>query len=198
MSNEVRRVKIAAYQKPKKGNYYCGDSYYYKETDKSFVCAIADGLGSGELAKESSQAVMDVIEDFPDLSIEALIKKCNEALMSKRGVVLGILKIDFPTETYSYSSIGNIGIMTVTSEGRKKRNIPLAGYLTGYPKKMRVVYGKLERGLVFIMFSDGVNERQLSSKLFHDFNVDRIVKQYENENGDVRDDDTTLIAMKYD
>ncbi|MBM7554401.1 PP2C family serine/threonine-protein phosphatase [Thalassobacillus pellis] len=198
MSESNDRLQISVYQKPKKGNYYCGDSYYYKETDKSFVCALADGLGSGELAKISSQAVMDIIEEFPDLDIESLIKKCNEALLSKRGVVLGILKIDFSSNTYSYSSIGNIGIMTVTSEGKKKRNIPLAGYLSGYPRKLRVVHGKLEPGLVFIMFSDGVNERQLSLKLFHDFDVRRIIEQYDIENGGARDDDTTLIAMKYD
>ncbi|MFG6150405.1 PP2C family serine/threonine-protein phosphatase [Halobacillus sp. B23F22_1] len=197
MESELSKVAVSIYQKAKKGNYYCGDSYYYKETDKEFVCALADGLGSGELASDSSQAVMDMIEKYPDLSIESIIKKCNEALLGKRGVVLGILKIDFYQNTYSYSSIGNIGVITIDREGHRSRNIPLAGYLAGYPRKLRVSHGKAEEGMVFLMFSDGVHDRKLSAKHTSTRNVKVITEQYKEFYGESRDDDTTLIALKY-
>ncbi|GGF33112.1 phosphoserine phosphatase RsbX [Halobacillus andaensis] len=197
MEADLSKVAVSIYQKAKKGNYYCGDSYYYKETDKEFVCALADGLGSGELARDSSQAVMDVIEKYPDLSIESIIKKCNDALLGKRGVVLGILKIDFHQNTYSYSSIGNIGVITIDREGHRSRNIPLAGYLAGYPRKLRVSRGKAEEGMVFLMFSDGVQDRKLSAKHTSTRNVKLITEQYKEFYGHSRDDDTTLIALKY-
>ncbi|MGP4062753.1 SpoIIE family protein phosphatase [Halobacillus sp. H74] len=197
MENENTRVNLSVFQKSKKGNYYCGDSYFYKETEEAFLCALADGLGSGEMAMESSQAVMDVIEENPVLTIEALVKKCNEVLVGKRGVVLGILRIDFKTHTYSYSSIGNIGVITVEPDGKRNRNIPLAGYLSGYPRSLRVTRGNVQNGMVFLMFSDGVNDRRLSSKLTQTKNVRLITEQYKELYGQTRDDDTTLIAMEY-
>src|SRR5690625_4795430 len=119
-----RKVQVAVYQKAKSNNYYCGDSYFYTETENEFVCALADGLGSGEFAKESSQAVIDIIRNNINATVEQLVKKSNEQLVGKRGVVLGILKINFEAQSYSFSSIGNIGIMTITNCKKKKRNIP--------------------------------------------------------------------------
>ncbi|MEC3882463.1 PP2C family serine/threonine-protein phosphatase [Halobacillus sp. HZG1] len=190
-------MDLSIFQKAKKGNYYCGDSYFYKETDDAFLCALADGLGSGEMARESSKAVMEVIEEHPDLTLEALIKKCNEVLVGKRGVVLGILRIDFDNRTYSYSSIGNIGVITVDPDGKRNRNIPLAGYLSGYPRKLRISRGTVQKGMIFLMFSDGVNDRRLSSNLTHSKNVEQITQQYKELYGQSRDDDITLIAMAY-
>ena len=67
-----------------------------------FICALADGLGSGEFAKDSADAVMEEIENYADESIETIVKKCNEVLVKKRGVVLGIIKLDFTTKIYFY------------------------------------------------------------------------------------------------
>ncbi|RWZ52384.1 indirect negative regulator of sigma-B activity [Halobacillus fulvus] len=190
-------MNLAVYQKSKKGNYYCGDSYFYNETEDTFLCAIADGLGSGELAFESSKAVMNVIEHNPEATIETLVKKCNDALSGKRGVVLGLLRVDFNRRTYSYSSIGNIGVIIIDAEGKKKRNIPLAGYLAGYPKKLRVTKGDLQKGMKFLMFSDGVMDRRLPSSLTSSKGVEHIIDNYKELYGKSRDDDTTLIAMEY-
>ncbi|WP_373562398.1 SpoIIE family protein phosphatase [Halobacillus litoralis] len=197
MEKGNERVELSVFQKAKKGNYYCGDSYFYRETDDAFLCALADGLGSGEMAMESSKAVMEIIEDHPSLSVEALVKKCNEVLVGKRGVVLGILKIDYSGMTYSYSSIGNIGVITVDPDGTRHRNIPLAGYLSGYSRSLRVTHGKIQKGMIFLMFSDGVNDRRLSAKLTHVRNAEEITTLYKNLYGQNREDDTTLIAMVY-
>ncbi|MFQ3545174.1 SpoIIE family protein phosphatase [Halobacillus rhizosphaerae] len=197
MLDELNHLSISVYQQAKKGNYYCGDSYFYKETGEAFVCAVADGLGSGEMAHESSKAVMEMVEKYPDLTIESLVHKCNEALVGKRGVVLGILRIDLIAETYSYSSIGNIGVITLDNDGTRGRNIPLAGYLAGYPKKLRVTRGKVHPGMIFMMFSDGVVDRNLSAKHTRTQNVKVITEQYKELYGQARDDDTTLIAIQY-
>ncbi|MEC5424708.1 protein phosphatase 2C domain-containing protein [Virgibacillus sp. C22-A2] len=194
----VKKVKVSVFQKPKKGNYYCGDSYYFTESDSGFLCAIADGLGSGEYAKESSQIVIDIIKNNVNSTVEQLIKMCNEQLFKKRGVVLGILKLNFHSQMYSYSSIGNIGVLTVVKGQKKKRSIPNGGYLAGYPKKFKVVHDKLEPETNFIMFSDGVSDKDLSQRYFLNKDVDSVIKAFEYMSEQVRDDDTTLIALRYD
>jgi phosphoserine phosphatase RsbX len=191
-------VDVSVFQKAKKGKYHCGDSYFYKETEKEFVCAIADGLGSGEFAKESSQIVIDIIRDNSSTRIENLIEKCNEQLQGKRGVVLGVLKIDFMSGTYSFSSIGNICIMTISDDKKRKRNIPNAGYLAGYHRPFKVVQETLDDKMNFVMFSDGVSDKELSKKYLTNQDVTTITKTFEYISEPDRDDDTTLIAIRYD
>lgn len=193
----MNRTDISIYQKAKKGNYYCGDSYYYNETEDDLICAIADGLGSGEQARESSQIVMDIIKENSYVSVEQLVKRCNKKLFGKRGVVLGFLKMDFTSKMYTFTSIGNIGIVTINKDNKKQRNIPNSGFLAGYPRTLKVKQGKLENGMVFIMFSDGVKDSDLSAKYFMSKDVEKITEMYSAITEEKRDDDTTLIVMKY-
>lgn len=192
------KVHVSVFQKAKKGNAFCGDSYFYIETDHHFICALADGLGSGEYARESSQAVINIIKENNHVNVEELVQKANQILSGKRGVVLGILKIDFNAEVYSFSSIGNIGIMTVTKDRKRVRNIPNSGYLAGYKRSIKVVNYKLKKGTNFIMFSDGVKDKELSQCFFINTSVDSITRTYEQTTDKNRQDDTTLIAMRYE
>lgn len=190
-------VHISVYQKAKVGNYYCGDSYYYTETNEGFLCVVADGLGSGEVAKESSQAVIDTIKEHPNATGDALVKLLNHALIGKRGVVLGILRLDYHEQVYSYTSIGNIGLMTIDQATLKKRNIPISGYLGVYPRKMKEVRDRLEAGTLFAVFSDGVHAKELSHVLFQLDDVHDVTDQFHDRMAHKREDDTTLVVLKY-
>ncbi|HLR08971.1 MAG TPA: SpoIIE family protein phosphatase [Bacillota bacterium] len=190
-------VDVAVYQKAKGQNCLCGDSYFYQESEEGFICALADGLGSGQYAKESADIVIDVIKQNTNASVKDLVKQCNQQLYGKRGVVLGILKFDFIAEKYTFSSIGNISILTIAHEQKKKRNIPNAGYLAGYHRSFKVEQQRLEPGMRFILFSDGVTDEDLSESFYVHRDTDLIVEHFAEICGDDRDDDTTLIAIKY-
>lgn len=192
------KVDVAVFQKAKKGNYHCGDSYLYIETEDEFICAIADGLGSGEYALESSQITINIIRNNITATVEQLVEKCNKELLGKRGVVLGILKLHFPTETYSFSSIGNIGVMTIVNGKKKKRNIPSSGYLAGYKRPFKVIREKLLPKMNFILFSDGVSDSELSQKYFLHSDVNDVINAYKTQSAKEREDDTTLIVIKYE
>lgn len=199
MSTKQNNVDVAIFQKAKKGQYYCGDSYFYTETENEFVCALVDGLGSGEFAKESSQIVIDIIKNNIHTTVDQLIKKSNQQLTGKRGAVIGILKMEFHSRRYSFSSIGNIGVLTITENGKKKRNIPNAGYLAGYHRPFKVVTDRLEPEMNLIMFSDGVSDNDLSQHFLLNKDVNQVTNAYANHvNGEVRKDDTTLIAIRYE
>jgi phosphoserine phosphatase RsbX len=194
----MNRINVSVFQQAKDGNVECGDSYYYLETEHGFLCALADGLGSGEFAKESSKIVIDTIKENIYDSVEQLIKKCNEKLVGKRGSVLALLKINYETKVYSISSIGNVGVMTVTGENEKKRSIPNAGYLAGYKTKLKLIQEPLENEMNFILFTDGVTNRDLSESYFYDKDVERITKSFALKSNRPRKDDTTLIAIRYE
>ncbi|MBU5595715.1 SpoIIE family protein phosphatase [Amphibacillus sp. MSJ-3] len=195
--NETDLVKVSVYQKEKEGNFCCGDSYYYYQDDDFFLCALADGLGSGELARESSQVVMDVIKTNPLMTTSEIISLSNQALVGKRGVVLGILKLDLRNHQYTYASIGNIGLMTITSEGIKNRNIPMPGYLGVYPRQAKEIRGIFNKNMSFVLFSDGVTPKDLTHNLFKKQNVTEITDAFAEQMGQNREDDTTLIVIKF-
>ncbi|PWU68074.1 SpoIIE family protein phosphatase [Gracilibacillus dipsosauri] len=192
-----QQVEVSVFQKAKDDNYYCGDSYFYKEVDGTFICALADGLGSGKYANESSQLVVDIIREYSTLPLKLIMKKCNESLFGKRGVVLGILQIDLETQEYAYTSIGNIGLMTITADSIKKRTIPQAGYLSGYERPVKIVKDRVEDGMIFVMFSDGVTSKEISNSYFLHKEVNHITDTFAYLYQNKLNDDTTLIAMKF-
>ncbi|GIO27109.1 SpoIIE family protein phosphatase [Ornithinibacillus bavariensis] len=194
----MNRINVSVFQQAKDGNSECGDSYYYLETKHGFICALADGLGSGEFAKESSKIVIDTIKENNSDSVEQIIVKCNEKLLGKRGSVLALLKINYEMESYSISSIGNVGVMTVTGENEKKRSIPTAGYLAGYHTKIKLIHEPLEDEMNFILYTDGVTNKDLSESYFFDKDVERITQTFELKSNRPRKDDTTLIAIRYE
>ncbi len=192
-------MEVATYNEAKKGNYYSGDSYFYVELEDFFICVLADGLGSGELAKASSETVINVVKENLTDSLDVLLNKCNEVFFGNelRGCVIGLLKVDYKRQTYSYVSFGNIGIIIVSHEGKKKRNIPVSGYLSGIPIKTNVHSGELHPNTVFFMFSDGVNERQLTKEFYNHKSMPLTIEWYALQQKLSLEDDTSLIAMKY-
>ncbi|PKR77002.1 indirect negative regulator of sigma-B activity [Halalkalibacillus sediminis] len=199
MIDRKDHMEVATFQKPKKGNYYSGDRFFYLENKNYFIGALADGLGSGEMAKASADVAMDVIQENHHQSLEVIFDKCNEALIGTelRGCVLSIIKLDFTTNTYCYASVGNIGVITLFNDGKKHRSIPVSGYLSGIKRKVKVHEHPLKENTVFFLFSDGVNERTLTKDFYSHQSMQLTVDWYENQLGDYMDDDTTLVAMKY-
>ncbi|WP_163971707.1 SpoIIE family protein phosphatase [Oceanobacillus halotolerans] len=197
MSIDWKKMEVAIFQQAKKGNHQCGDSYFYTETENEFICALADGLGSGDYAKESSRSVIDTIQQNAQAPVEQIIKCSNKNLHGKRGAVLGILKIDFSKKEFTFSSIGNIGVMTITADEKKQRIIPNAGYLAGYASPYKTTTEKLKPNMRFFMFSDGVTDRDLHQPFFSNRKVSEITKSFAYMTESSRTDDTTLIAMRY-
>lgn len=197
MSTATEKVEVAVYQKAKKGNSCCGDGYFYHEIDNKFVCALADGLGSGKYAEESAQTVIDVVKKNLHLSDKELAKLCTKRLVGQRGVVLGILIFDYDTEYFRFLSIGNIGLRTITSDKKKNRNIPNQGYLGGYQRDFKTMKEKLEPNMKFILFTDGVSDSELALDYYLYSNVKQIIGTFQNLIEEPREDDTTLIAINY-
>lgn len=197
MSFLSEKIEIAVYQKEKKGNSCCGDSYFYHDDGKTFVCALADGLGSGEYAMESSQTVINVVKENAHLPEKELARLCTQKLAGQRGVVVGILIINYDEQSFKFLSIGNIGLRTITSDFKKNRNIPNRGYLGGFQREFSVMKAKVEPNMKFILFTDGVTDEEISVDYFLYSNVDKIINTYKSVIDEPREDDTTLIALNY-
>ncbi|AIY04408.1 phosphoserine phosphatase [Planococcus sp. PAMC 21323] len=150
----------------KKGNYESGDSYHTVLTDDYFICSVADGLGSGPIARESSQVIPQILREYHHETVDQLMQRFNELMIHKRGAAVAIFKVDFNNKTLEYSCVGNIRFYLY----RKTKDeiiypLPVMGYLSGRPQKLRTqLYTYMENDL-FLIHSDGVDLRNPKSMM---------------------------------
>lgn len=168
----TEKICAVAFQIEKQGNHICGDSFYMSATDDYFIAAIADGLGSGDAAKESSQAICRVVEDYQKEDVTKIFTYCNEIMKNKRGATVSIFKADFRLKQFTYSSVGNIRFVLYSPTGQYTYPVPVSGYLSGKPQKFRVQTFPYESGSKFIMHSDGLRVATIKSLLIDDGTVE--------------------------
>jgi phosphoserine phosphatase RsbX len=189
-------ASVSSYQKPKKGNDLCGDSFYVKETEDYLVCAVADGLGSGKLAKQASGAATEIIDQNHQESVESLMELCNQGLRGTRGAVIAIVKVDYKNKTASYSGIGNIRFIISAERQRAIHPLPNVGFLVGKPQRFKVQEFKYEKELTFMLYSDGMDIHTQSRSL-----LTKMISPKDSVNfisglpQDINDDSTCIVGL---
>ncbi|KAB7663467.1 PP2C family serine/threonine-protein phosphatase [Bacillus sp. B1-b2] len=192
MELQDHKVHVLSYQTSKKGKEMCGDSFYYISTEDYFLCMLADGLGSGEYAYEASNAVAEVIKENHTQSVEELMELSNQILIKKRGAAVCVFKIDYSSQTFEYSCVGNIRFFLYSPSGKLTYPLPVTGYLSGRPQQYHTQTFSYEENAKFLVFSDGFNiqgiKNLLKGYLPIDTIADKIIGKYHNV-----DDDSTFI-----
>ncbi|MEH6941943.1 PP2C family serine/threonine-protein phosphatase [Bacillus sp. JJ722] len=187
------RVEIVVKQIAKGNNHYCGDAYFFTNTDDYFICVLADGLGSGEFAHESSAAVTEVVRTNHQLAIEDLLGECNNALAKKRGAAVAIFKVIFKQQQFQYISVGNIRFFLYNPIAQKVvYPLPSSGYLSGRLNRFQghtYTYEPLSR---FILFSDGLDLKGVTSYIKKESSLALIAENIWDTNVN-QSDDVTLI-----
>ncbi len=186
------RIEVHAENIAKGDNRFCGDSYFFHHTDEYFICVLADGLGSGEFAFDSSSAVAKVVQDYHDQDVESLMNLCNKALENKRGAAVSILKVYYESQEFVYSCVGNIRFYLYSPDGKMTYPLPITGFLSGRPQAIRVQRFPYLPNSRFLIHSDGLVISGTKSLLQTDYSIDEI-KDNINLHIDNKKDDTTYI-----
>jgi len=150
-------LEVFVYQEAKEGNNESGDTYFTYMNEQYFLCAIADGLGNGPIARQSSEIIPMILAEFHHETIDELLFRCNELMFKKRGAAVAIVKVDFSAKTLEYSCVGNIKFyMTRKGDDKMIYPLPVMGYLSGRPQKLRTQRYTYKPGDLFLLHSDGV------------------------------------------
>ncbi|PMC34003.1 phosphoserine phosphatase [Bacillus sp. UMB0899] len=192
-----QHVHTLAFQQPKEGKSCCGDSFYIKTTENFMICALADGLGSGERANESSAAISSLVEKNYDEDVDVLMHLCNDELKDKRGATVSILKFDFHTKSFTYSSVGNIRFMLYGPSGAFIYPLPILGYLSGKPQKYRTQTFTYEEGSKFIIYTDGLVLPGVRALLNKGNSVEDLSRQLDVYTNNRNDDLTYIVGQLF-
>lgn len=150
-------VDVLIYQVAKTGNLDSGDTYYMYKNEDYLLCAIADGLGNGPLAKESADVMPEILAEYPNESLNGLLLRCNEKMFQKRGATVAIVRVDLKLKTISYSCVGNIKLYIYQHKTEKMiYPLPVMGYLSGKKQKYHTQTFPFTENDIFLLHSDGI------------------------------------------
>lgn len=187
-------IEVVAHQTAKNGKAFCGDSYFFTLADDYFVCVLADGLGSGQFAYESSMAVIDAVKEHHHESVDTLMRLGNDALLQKRGAAVTIFKIYFKTRELVYSCVGNIRFFMYSPKGKLTYPLPVTGFLSGRPQVFHTQRFPYEPHSKFILYSDGYEFQGVKSLLKGLFPVQMIANEIIQHHPKTDDDATFIVG----
>ncbi len=190
-------VEVFSYQRTKVGNELCGDDYFYLSTDDYFICVLADGLGSGENAKDSATAVVQIVEQYHDEDVGTIMERCNAVLVEKRGAAVAVFKVYFSKKEFVYSCVGNIRFFLYSSSGKLTYPLPVTGYLSGKPQRFRTQNYPYEQNSTFLIYSDGFHFNGLKGMLDSVRPLRTIAEDIKNRPLLSADDATFIIGSLY-
>ncbi|QOY37791.1 PP2C family serine/threonine-protein phosphatase [Anaerobacillus isosaccharinicus] len=193
-TQSFKYVELASYQHAKNNSYWSGDAFFCSESEGYFICAVSDGLGSGQYAYEASKVVMDYIQENHHEELTVLMENCNRLLLNKRGVVLSILKVDYINKEIIYSNAGNINCIFYSPDGVLTRTIPKRGFLSGKKLVFTTQHLPYKKGMRFIIFTDGLDLKSTVQKTITKENSVAAVIHTVRKIADFKKDDTMFVV----
>ncbi len=144
------------------GQTESGDLYIVKETEKSILIGVVDGLGHGKEAAAAAKLAVEVLKNNANGSIINAVKLCHEKLKATRGTVMALVSINLLDETITWLSIGNVDGMILRANLEVNpvyENIIMRPGVIGY--RLPQIYASvapISKGDIIILSTDGISE----------------------------------------
>lgn len=90
------------------GEAVSGDQYLIRPFPNGVLVAAVDGLGHGPEAEAAAQVAISVLAADPHRSIVSLVRDCDIALRTMRGVVMSLASFNKTDHTMTWLGIGNV------------------------------------------------------------------------------------------
>ena len=147
---------------PLPGQTESGDLCLIKRVGNGTLVAVVDGLGHGQEAASAAHAAVGALDRYSREPLSDLVRRCHEALVGLRGVVLGLAYLDPQGATMAWLGVGNVGGVLLRADlGNRPSRIslvPNAGFIGAEPAHPKTRSVSLALGDTVILFSDGIKD----------------------------------------
>jgi len=147
---------------PHPGQSESGDLCLVKRVGKGTLVAVVDGLGHGQEAATAAHAAVAALDKYSREPLIDLVRRCHDALVGLRGVVLGLAYLDPHAATMTWLGVGNVGGLLLRADlGNRPSRItlvPNAGFIGAEPAHPTARSVALALGDTVILFSDGIKD----------------------------------------
>jgi len=147
---------------PLPGQQESGDLCLIKRVGVGTLVAVADGLGHGRDAASAAQAAVGALERYAREPLSDLVRRCHEALVGLRGVVLGLGYLDPQAATLTWLGVGNVGgVLLRADAGSRPARVTLvasAGFIGAEQAHPMTRSVPLALGDTVILYSGGIRD----------------------------------------
>ena len=147
---------------PLPGQQESGDLSLIKRVGVGTLVAVVDGLGHGRDAASAAQAAVGALERYAREPLSDLVRRCHEALVGLRGVVLGLGYLDPQAATLTWLGVGNVGgVLLRADAGSRPARVTLvasAGFIGAEQAHPMTRSVPLALGDTVILYSDGIRD----------------------------------------
>ncbi len=127
------KIEAAFATLPLPGQSASGDLCLIKRLGKGTLLAVVDGLGHGQDAASAAHAAVGAVDRYAREPLIDLVRRCHDAMVGLRGVVLGLAYLDPQAATMTWLGVGNVGGVLLRADlGNRPSHIPLvpnAGFI---------------------------------------------------------------------
>ena len=156
------KIVTAFAELPLPGQSESGDLCFIKRVGTGTLLAVVDGLGHGQEAASAAHAAVGSIDRYSREPLLDLVKRCHQALVGLRGVVLGLAYLDPQAESMTWLGVGNVGgvLLRADVKARPPRIslVPSAGFIGGELPNATMRTVPLTVRDTVILYSDGVKD----------------------------------------
>ena len=148
--------QASAFSLPAAGQAYSGDAHLIKwlNETKLFV-ALVDSLETGEAGYRTSTGVLKIIEDDCSKPLLQVAAKCHNHLTGSAGAHLGMMTLDFKSNTMDILSVGDITFKVMGNDAQM--HFQKTTGVVGKDFKPFILAGaKYRPGTVWVMHSQGI------------------------------------------
>ena len=156
------KIEAAFATLPLPGQSESGDLCLVKRVGKGTLLAVVDGLGHGQDAASAAHAAVGALDRYSREPLTDLVRRCHEALVGLRGVVLGLAYLDPQAATMAWLGVGNVGGVLLRADlGNRPSRItlvPNAGFIGVEQTRPTTRSVPLAPGDTVILYSDGIKD----------------------------------------
>ncbi|HYK11332.1 MAG TPA: SpoIIE family protein phosphatase [Gemmatimonadales bacterium] len=185
--------------RPLPGEHESGDHFLVKTIDGGAAIAVVDGLGHGADAAAAARRAVATVEAAARDPIPILFRRCHDALVGTRGVVMSVAVIDSKHSQITWAGVGNVDawLLRPHAAGGKVRTslVPRGGVLGRGVPPLAPVTLALDPGDLLMFATDGIREGFVESVSLQDApqrSASRIMATHGKGT-----DDALILVVKY-
>ncbi len=148
--------------RPLPGEHESGDHFLVKTFPEGAAIAVVDGLGHGAEAAAAARRAVAAVEAAVRDPLLTLFRRCHDALVGSRGVVMSVASIDTRTSRVSWAGVGNVDAWLLhphTHDGKARTSLVTRGGVLGREvPPLTPVSLPLDPGDILVFATDGIRE----------------------------------------
>ena len=148
--------------RPLPGEHESGDHFLVKTFAEGAAIAVVDGLGHGAEAAAAARRAIATVEAATRDPLPTLFRRCHEALLGSRGVVMSVAAISVGHSQLTWAGVGNVDacLLRPHAEGGKVRTslVTRGGVLGREVPPLTPATLALDPGDLLVFATDGIRE----------------------------------------